>query len=240
MNILEEIQKLEPTVKEAGQLAVKMQKTAKHRNKFNSGNAIVDIVTEADLAVQEFLLRELVKTPLADCKLLAEENTPTAEKFTGKLDYYLAIDPIDGTAIYARGLDFFSTIISVHDGEKPIYHFKYFPLLNWTQKIVENNYESTGNIPTLNLPAISDKTIIFYQGEPEKKLGKIYDELISQGLTFSTVSSITENVDGTSLFILGEVAGYYCQDLNAYDALVNLHYAQATGKKYIQAAPTDI
>lgn len=168
MNILEEIQKLEPAVKEAGQLAVKMQKTAKHRNKFNSGNAIVDIVTEADLAVQEFLLRELVKTPLADCKLLAEENTPTTEKFTGKLDYYLAIDPIDGTAIYAKGLDFFSTIVSVHDGKKPIYHFKYYPLLNWTQKIVEKNYESIGSIPTINLPSVSKKNYNLLQWRSRK------------------------------------------------------------------------
>ena len=97
------LEKLEPVFMKAGELALRMQGSAKHHNKYNTGNALVDIVTEADLAVQEFLLTEISKTDLVKCRLLGEENTPQTVKFNEDGKYYLAIDPIDGTANYAKG-----------------------------------------------------------------------------------------------------------------------------------------
>ena len=74
---------LEPVFKKAGELAVKMRETAKSKNKFNTGVAGIDIVTEADLAVQEFILSEMVKTKLIECELIGEEDTPLTKKFKG-------------------------------------------------------------------------------------------------------------------------------------------------------------
>ena len=92
---------LEPVFKKAGELAVKMRETAKSKNKFNTGIAGIDIVTEADLAVQEFILSEMAKTKLIECELIGEEDTPLTKKFKGTNGLVLTLDPIDGTILYA-------------------------------------------------------------------------------------------------------------------------------------------
>jgi hypothetical protein len=53
---------LNPVFVEAGKLAFKMQKDVSYYNKHNTGSPTSDIVTEADFAVQEFLLQEMIKT----------------------------------------------------------------------------------------------------------------------------------------------------------------------------------
>ena len=73
----------EPMFKRAGDLALKLRSTASSRNKYQSGIKGIDIVTEADLAVQEAILSELAKTKLIECQLIAEEDTTTVAKFKG-------------------------------------------------------------------------------------------------------------------------------------------------------------
>ena len=114
---------LEPVFKKAGELALKMRKTAGKRNKFNTGVAGIDIVTEADTAVQEMILSEMAKTKLVECELFAEEDTPSAKKFKGTNGLVLALDPIDGTLIYASTGRFFSTMISLTDKKNILYTF---------------------------------------------------------------------------------------------------------------------
>src|SRR5258708_28849689 len=82
--LIEILQKLQPTFIKAGELACKMQKGVHHHNKFNSGNHAADIVTEADLAVQELLLGAISKTDLINCQLLGEEDTPLTKKFNNQ------------------------------------------------------------------------------------------------------------------------------------------------------------
>ena len=91
MDLIKTLQNLEPVFIQAAQLALKMQGGVEHHNKFNTGNELADIVTEADLAVQEFLLKAISKTDLVNCCLLAEEDTPSTEKFNKQGKYYLCL-----------------------------------------------------------------------------------------------------------------------------------------------------
>ena len=113
--IVQILERLEQVFRKAAELALRMQGNVKHHNKYSTGNDLVDIVTEADLAVQEFLLTEISKTDMVQCRLLGEEDTPQVRKFNESGKYYLAIDPIDGTANYAKGGRVWSTIITLHE-----------------------------------------------------------------------------------------------------------------------------
>lgn len=218
-------------------MAVDMQLTAKNHNKFATGWGAIDIVTEADLAVQKFLLENFIKTELVDCRLLPEEKTSLVENFTGNNGLYLAIDPIDGTANYAKGLAHFSVMVSLHDGKNLLYSFKHFPLLNWTIKIIGKDYQEIGSRPAVELPSGSANKVVYYRGSPKKIIPEIYKELTNKGLEFATVSSVREDISGQTMLELNKVAGYYAEDINVYDGLFSLHYAQAKKKKIYSGGP---
>lgn len=238
MNLVETLQSLEPLFVDAGTLALKMQKGVDHHNKYNTGNPLVNIVTKADLAVQEFLLKEIVKTELVNCHLLAEENTPLTKKFNDQGKYYLGIDPIDGTATYAKGGKCFSTIISLHDGVNILYVFGYYPALNWTYRVADNKYSAFGETPGFALPPELKSTIVYWLGNPERNLPKgVYEELKNGGIGFKTVLDIGEDVDSIIMLALNKVAGTYNENPNVYDGITEFSIASAKGMKIYSAAP---
>jgi len=220
---------LEPVFKKAGELALKMRKTALSKNKHNTGVAGIDIVTEADTAVQEFILSEMAKTKLTDCRLFAEEDTESVKKFKGTNGLVLALDPIDGTAIYASTGRFFSTIVSLNDKESVLYTCCHYPLLNWTRRIIKNKIDDFGNLPKVELKDNSDlsKTIAFTVRGPEKMDRDAYNKLVAQGYKFRKVFDITDESGSHTLLFLNQVAGYFNDGPNPYDGLVALHYGKA-------------
>ena len=238
MNLVETLQSLEPLFVDAGKLALKMQKGVDHHNKYNTGNPLADIVTEADLAVQEFLLKEIVKTEFVNCHLLAEESTPLAKKFNDQGKYFLGIDPIDGTATYAKGGKCFSTIISLHDGINILYMFGYYPALNWTYRVADNKYSAFGETPDFALPPELKNTIVYWLGNPEKNLPKeIYEELKNRGIGFKKVLDIGEDVDSITMLALNKVAGTYNENPNVYDGITEFSIASAKGLKIYSGGP---
>lgn len=230
INLIETLTKLEPAFMQAGNLAVKMQGTAKHHNKTSTGWNVADIVTEADLAVQEFLLGELVKTDLVNCRLLGEEDTPLASKFTGKNGFYLGIDPIDGTANYARGGKFFSIIVSAHDGKNLLYTFKHLPALGFTIKIVGNTFSTIGTQPKFETSLAGKNKIVHWKENPEKTIPDIYKTLRSKGYDFVSCADSLDDTSTQSMFVCKEIGGYYAENPNVYDGLVALHAALATNR----------
>lgn len=237
MDLIRTIQGLEPTFFQAGELAYKMQKDVNHHSKFNTGNNEIDIVTEADTAVQEFLLKELAKTELVGCRMLAEENTPTVNRFNEQGKCYLSLDPIDGTATYARGGKFFCVIVSLHNGKIPLYTFVHYPALNWTHRIINNNYSVSGETPSFNLPPEAIKTVVYGFGNPDKSIPKLYQELRNKGINFTKVQTIDRDAWTIPMFTCNKVAGVYGEDVNVYDGLVEFHFALAKGYKVYSDGP---
>jgi fructose-1,6-bisphosphatase/inositol monophosphatase family enzyme len=230
MDFTQTLQSLEPIFVQAGELACKMQRGVERHNKYNTGNPAADIVTAADLAVQELLLEAMSKTDLINCRLLAEENTPLTDKFNEQGQYYLAIDPIDDTAIYAKDGQYFSQIISLHDGKKFLYMFVQFPALNWTHRIIHNNYFVSGQTPNFPLPPEAEKIIVYWSGSPEKNLPeKLYTELKNKGLSFAPVAALSKDVGSIAMFASNRVAGVYQENMNVYDALTEYNIALAKG-----------
>jgi fructose-1,6-bisphosphatase/inositol monophosphatase family enzyme len=237
MDPIKILESLEPVFIKGAELAQKMQSTAKHYNKTNSGLAVADIVTEADLAVQEFVLKEVVKTELINCHMLAEEDTPVAKVFKAQNNFYIGLDPIDGTAVYARGGKQFSIIVTLHDDKNLLYTFKHFPILGWTQKIIGSNYIITGQQPEFELAEDASHKIFYYKGSPKEKFPKVYEELLKRGFIFENCANSVADVDEASMFMSGKAGGFYCEDPNAYDGLVSLHYALSQSLEHYIGGP---
>lgn len=220
---------LEPVIKKAGELSVGMRDKAKSRNKYQTGEYMIDVVTEADLAVQEMILSEIAKTELVDCQLIAEEDTPSTQKFTGKNGLTLTIDPIDGTFIYASSGRFYSIIICLYDGETPLYTFYHYPAVDWSRRITSKKVIDIGDLPKVQLKSDKDysKTIVSTYGDLTRVPKELLDSLQKQGYEFTNRSEITDESGSTTLLFLNQVGGFFVSNPIAYDGLSPLNYGEA-------------
>lgn len=233
--------KLEPAFRKAGDLALQFRSTALSHNKYQSGIEGIDIVTEADIKIQEEILSEMAKTKLVDCELIAEEDTPSVSKFKGTNGLVLTLDPIDGTIFYKNGKRFFCIIVCLHDGKSLLYSFYHYPVVNWSRRITENKVEDFGDLPKVNTKSGLDlsRTIAYTFGEPEKTIPEIYSKLTKEGYVFhNTLTEITDESGSAILFFLNQVAGYYTNNPGSYDGLGVLYYGQV--KKYQIYSDIDI
>lgn len=220
--------RLEPVFKQAGELALRLRPKASINTKHQTGIRGVDIVTDADIAVQETILTEMTKTKLIECQLVAEEDTPSVAKFKGTNGLILTLDPIDGTIWYVSDYNFFSIIICLRDNESLLYTICHYPAVNWTRRITRNTVDDFGVLPQVITKDNLDltHTIAHTFGNPEKTAPEISRQLVAKGYTFRVVRDITDQSGSCTLFFLNQVAGYYTENPNAYDGLPALHYAQ--------------
>jgi histidinol-phosphatase len=82
-------------------------------------------VTPADIAAER-VFREIIAKKFPDHGIIGEEfgsSKPNAK-------YQWAIDPIDGTKDYIRGVPFWATLVAVLEDKKPIIGVAYFPIHN--------------------------------------------------------------------------------------------------------------
>lgn len=220
---------LEPVFRQAGELALKMRQTAASKSKYDTGVAGIDIVTEADIAVQEFILSEIIKTKLVDCQLVGEEDTPSVSKFKGTNGLVLTLDPIDGTLIYASAGRFYSTIISLNNKKDILYTFVNYPEVNFARRITANGSEDFGKLPEISMKTGEDlsKTIFYTVRGPKKIDPEIYKQIIGQGYSFKIISEITDEAGSCTILFSGKTGGYYIETPNPYDGMVAFHYSQA-------------
>lgn len=234
---VKELEKLEPVFVEAGKLALSMQKGIEFDNKHGSGNFEIDVVTEADKKTQDFILKAMLQTPLVNCHLIAEEDTPLVDKFKKTGNLFLTMDPIDGTALYVKDKKFWSVIVSLHNDKEMLYTFAHFPVVNWTNKIVGNNYEVIGELPEIKIDIPPAKTIVHSYGSTDAIDRETYDRLTAEGYIFRNRHDFSGESGGGALFFTNDFAGYYVPNPNAHDGLTVYHYAKATGCKIISSGP---
>ena len=81
-------------------------------------------VTEADLAVQSYLKKQIIEN-YPNAGILSEENNYSRESIDGET--YFVIDPIDGTAMFVSGLPIWGIALGVVKSGRPIAGFFYMP-----------------------------------------------------------------------------------------------------------------
>lgn len=84
-----------------------------------------DIVTEADKASEEVILR-MISERFPTHSVLSEESGETA----GESDYRWVIDPLDGTTNFRSGLPFFSVSIGIEHRGETVAGVVYAPRMN--------------------------------------------------------------------------------------------------------------
>jgi fructose-1,6-bisphosphatase/inositol monophosphatase family enzyme len=190
----------------------------------------IDIVTEADLVTQESILKVMRPTALTGCRLLAEEDTESVQAFAAQSNFYLGLDPIDGTAVYAIGAQHFSTIVSLHNGEDFLYMFVHFPAWNWTLKVARGKYDAVGTAPKTTVLNGPEKRILYWSGSPKRNIPtELLSALEINGLTFTRMSSFAKGAGTIDLFAANKIAGVYYENMNVYDGCAE--YAIASGRR---------
>lgn len=107
---------LDKIVRKASQLMISSGFAVSHKEGY------ANIVTSSDLAVQNFLKEELGKL-LPDSGFLCEEE----DRHQLGRDYTWIIDPIDGTANYARGIDQCAISVGLKHGNNIVEGIVYMP-----------------------------------------------------------------------------------------------------------------
>ena len=233
------MQELEPVFFEAGRLAVKLQENIILKTKLGTGVSEIDIVTNADTAVQELVLSVASKTILSQCRLVAEEKTESVDKFNPNGEFLLAIDPIDGTYRYADGGKLYSFIISLQSKGLPFYTFVYYPAFGWTHRFVNDSHFEEGNKPEIIVKKI-EKAITYSYGDPKIKVpNSEIQKMEDRGYSFVNKKLLTSDCGATHLLLSGEADGFYCEEPLAVDGLLGLHYALAHGLEIHNAIIND-
>lgn len=88
-----------------------------------------DIVTEADLAAERIILGRIAER-FPHHRILSEESTPHLAP--GATETFWAVDPLDGTSNFARGLPIFSISVAVLQGAEPVVGVVHEPMTDRT------------------------------------------------------------------------------------------------------------
>jgi len=99
-------------VRKAGQLVTEMRQTGLQQ--VQSKSAVIDLVTEADLASEAFLRKELQRLYPEVGFWGEESNQPPTEEF------FWLVDPIDGTTNFANGLPHYAVNVALCQGKQAI------------------------------------------------------------------------------------------------------------------------
>lgn len=123
MNRPIEFSKLQPYIREAGQIALGYYQTQLIRQQKEDFSP----VTEADKAVEAYLIEKIQQLyPTGDYEIIGEESGGT---YQGK-EFAWAIDPIDGTRIFIDGLPSWCISVGLLRGGEVYRGIVYLPVVN--------------------------------------------------------------------------------------------------------------
>ncbi len=120
---------IETLARAAGDIAMSYFRSGKRTTADVSYKGGGSPVTEADLAVDRFLLQELPRL-LPDAGWLSEETADSMDRLAQKR--LIVVDPIDGTLAYARGDDRWAVSIALVDAGRPVIGIIHAPALGET------------------------------------------------------------------------------------------------------------
>lgn len=121
----------------------------------------LDFVTSADLAVDDFLIKEL-KSKFSDIPILTEETAVSSFRSLVKEDLIWVVDPLDGTANFARGDSNFSISVALVSNGQPLIGVLFIPVsgrMFWARADKEGAYGNGRRIYVSNVSNLSESTV---------------------------------------------------------------------------------
>jgi myo-inositol-1(or 4)-monophosphatase len=206
------------TIKEAGKLL--LEKRDEGFETMSKGGNPRDIVTSVDVAVNDFIIAKIrEKYPAHD--IYSEEGGGT----DSEREYAWTIDPIDGSANFARGIPHFAVCAGLlHKGE-PILGAVYNPVTQELFSFTKGGgaFLNGNQIFVSKITDLADAYVFFHTGR-KKELrewgGHSYAALLG-------AARKTENFAGSSLDACFVAAGRI--EANIYGTLSTLDIAAAIG-----------
>jgi myo-inositol-1(or 4)-monophosphatase len=147
-------------VKDAGDLLLEY---FHHTNKNISLKNDRSVVTEADLAVDQLISRELhIRFP--GDRIISEELSPRVEAINGEGggESIWVIDPLDGTTNFTLGLPFWGTLLTRTQSGMPSMTVMYFPLLDELYTAIDGQGGYLNREPIHAIMDLSETTIAFF------------------------------------------------------------------------------
>jgi len=136
-------------IKKAGEILLSyFGNSLSKKNKAGAG-----FVTEADLASEQFLIKNLLQV-LPETSIYAEESGVQ----DNHSDYCWVIDPLDGTTNFAHGIPYFCISVALTHNNIPLLGFVYNPLLDEMFFAHKDNGAFLNNSPITisNLKSLED------------------------------------------------------------------------------------
>lgn len=209
---------LEPIIREAGAEALRHFEqphieTAK--------SSVFDIVTEGDKAAEAVIVKAL-REQFPELGIVSEEgggaDAPT------DAEYFVHIDPIDGTTNYAANLPYFSVSIGVADREmKPVVGLVYMPYYDELFSAAKGHGATRNGKPIQVVKSSTLETSVLVTGFPA---GDIQREALSQ---WEALIQVTRGMRrfgsaaGDLAFVAsGRFAAFYEKRIHSWDCMAGL------------------
>jgi myo-inositol-1(or 4)-monophosphatase len=215
---------VEPIIRKAGEILLSFyHQRLTWKEKDQRG-----FVTEADIASEEFLIKQL-SALFPEASFFAEESGSRGEE---NADYCWVIDPLDGTTNFAFGIPYFCVSVALTYKHEPIFGMIYVPLFN------ELFYAEKGKGAYLN-----DQQIWVAQERPLKKAlllvgfpyekGKAFLEVLQQVQKISSRAFAFRHLGAIALdqayVACGRADGLFFEDLSWWDVAAGLLLIQEAG-----------
>jgi 3'(2'), 5'-bisphosphate nucleotidase len=212
--------------------------------KKESGSAMTDALTLADLTVQELLVAALrdADSIIRECRIEAEESTGDLGRFPAESPYTICLDPIDGTKQYRdKTGNGYAVILSLRTVGTLHYSLVYIPETGkegtWVE-VTGNTIrcgEDDWSVPArqaldafkpVNPQTRPDSNKIYMIGfqDADRERAEGLAEIGLQGFTADTMPGCI-----FSLFATGEFGGSLIHSPNVYDFPVSLQIARILG-----------
>ncbi len=230
---------LPETLEEAGKEGIRIQEKGtdiKSSSKTATGNEAIDLVTEADLALQSIILSKLLRTELRRCIVMAEEDTKEVTQFTGEEDICITLDPVNGTKRFRDGSMAWEIVVGARDARQALFTCSHSPRLGYTIRIDEDNgIQEDGQLP-------------FSGNEQKKVMARRFDELLEehqvlkyffaeQDLEIVKEDAPIPEINGRAgrniAFVGGNLKGILIRNANVYDGILPVHFAKHSGGRVI-------
>jgi len=223
----------------AGRKGLQMQPGVQADRKTDTGDDRLDLVTEADLALQEDILTTIARTELHRCVLLAEEKTDAVGEFTGEDPLRITLDSINGTKRYKDGSRAWEIVVGAHSPDQILFNYSLSPGLGYSVQIDEDKgIQTTGTFPGSIAQAKQSQMI----------MARRYDELLREHSELRDffhdahfeivekdppIDAIGGRVGRNMAFVSGLVQGVLIHRPNPFDGLLPAHFAKHSGRQVI-------
>ena len=185
----------------AGKLALNIQRG----NIQISRKKDASIVTDADLSVQELLIKNISKR-YSNINIISEELTYKKSTAISEDTLSVIIDPIDGTAMFSMHLPFWCVSIGVFRGYEPVYGFVYSPasdLFFYNDNVF--SYVNNNKVTITKELEIERETNIFYASEIKNRQFDFPGKVRNLGSTALHACLTVDNRRNRVLAFIGKV-----------------------------------